>query len=109
MQLILAHWHCILPVLIILVAMIFMRDKDKEKKDGNGTTKDVTTILQNDEDKNQETVNHAVSWSSKFQDDYPSYILLPNDTSHSVSEGDLNRNRLGNTQPLAVQQDGQYA
>lgn len=33
MQILLAHWHCILPVLGIVVAMFFMRDKDKEKKE----------------------------------------------------------------------------
>lgn len=30
MDLLLAHWHCILPALIIVVAMFFMKDKNKD-------------------------------------------------------------------------------
>lgn len=30
MDLLLSHWHCILPVFIIILAMIFMRDKKKD-------------------------------------------------------------------------------
>jgi hypothetical protein len=33
MELLLSHWHCILPVIGIVVAMFFMRDKNKDKKD----------------------------------------------------------------------------
>lgn len=32
MELLLSHWHCILPVVAIVVAMLFMREKP-EKKD----------------------------------------------------------------------------
>lgn len=32
MELLLSHWHCILPVVAIAVAMLFMREKP-EKKD----------------------------------------------------------------------------
>jgi hypothetical protein len=31
MSFLLSHWHCILPIAAIGVAMIFMRDKPKEK------------------------------------------------------------------------------
>lgn len=47
MQILLTHWHCILPVLGIVVAMFFMRDKDKGKKDSHNTEKSVTTPPQN--------------------------------------------------------------
>lgn len=30
MDLLFSHWHCILPVFIIILAMIFMRDKKKD-------------------------------------------------------------------------------
>jgi hypothetical protein len=30
MELLLSHWHCILPVALIAVAMLFMRDKPRE-------------------------------------------------------------------------------
>lgn len=33
MNLLLAHWHCILPALIIVVAMFLMRDKKKDGED----------------------------------------------------------------------------
>ncbi|MPM84705.1 hypothetical protein SDC9_131778 [bioreactor metagenome] len=33
MEFLLSHWHCILPVIGIGVAMFFMRDKNKDKKD----------------------------------------------------------------------------
>jgi hypothetical protein len=33
MEFLLSHWHCILPAIGIAVAMFFMRDKDKGKKD----------------------------------------------------------------------------
>lgn len=33
MEFLLYHWHCILPVIGIVVAMFFMRDKKKDKKD----------------------------------------------------------------------------
>ncbi len=39
MEILLAHWHCILPVLGIVVAMFFMRDKDKEKKGSDDSGK----------------------------------------------------------------------
>jgi hypothetical protein len=32
MSFLLSHWHCIVPIVGIAVAMIFMRDKPKEKK-----------------------------------------------------------------------------
>lgn len=35
MQFLLNHWHCILPVLGIVIAIPFMRDKPKEKKKNN--------------------------------------------------------------------------
>jgi hypothetical protein len=35
MEFLLSHWHCILPAIGIAVAMFFMRDKDKGKKDDN--------------------------------------------------------------------------
>ena len=50
MQLLLAHWHCILPVIVIVGAMLFMKDKDKEKKDGSDTIKGAATLPPNDED-----------------------------------------------------------
>lgn len=32
MQLLLSHWHCILPVFVIVIALFFMREKsDKDK------------------------------------------------------------------------------
>lgn len=32
MELLLSHWHCILPVIIIAAALFFMREKpDKDK------------------------------------------------------------------------------
>lgn len=31
-ELLLYHWHCILPVVGIIAAMIFMRDKDKNRR-----------------------------------------------------------------------------
>jgi prolipoprotein diacylglyceryltransferase len=37
MQFLLIHWHCILPVLGILAAIFFMRDKPREKKTNNDT------------------------------------------------------------------------
>ncbi len=30
MGLLLSHWHCILPVFIIVIAMFFMREKPKK-------------------------------------------------------------------------------
>lgn len=33
MNFLLSHWHCILPLATIIVAVIFMRDKTKSKKD----------------------------------------------------------------------------
>jgi hypothetical protein len=39
MDLLLSHWHCILPVAAILVAMAFMRSKEAksgEEENGNG-------------------------------------------------------------------------
>lgn len=51
MQILLDHWHCILPVLGIVAAMFFMkRDKDKEKKDGYNAEESVKTIPQNYKD-----------------------------------------------------------
>lgn len=35
MQFLLSHWHCILPVLGVLAAFFFMRDKPREKKTDN--------------------------------------------------------------------------
>jgi hypothetical protein len=32
MQFLFSHWHCILPVAGIGIAMLFMRDKPKKKK-----------------------------------------------------------------------------
>jgi hypothetical protein len=32
MQFLLSHWHCILPVVGIGIALFFMREKPKEKK-----------------------------------------------------------------------------
>jgi len=32
MQFLLSHWHCILPVVGIGVALFFMREKPKDKK-----------------------------------------------------------------------------
>lgn len=31
MEFLLSHWHCILPIAGIAVAMLFMRDKSKDK------------------------------------------------------------------------------
>lgn len=31
MEFLLSHWHCILPVVGIVVALFFMRDKPKNK------------------------------------------------------------------------------
>jgi hypothetical protein len=31
MEFLLSHWHCILPIAGIAVAMLFMRDKPKDK------------------------------------------------------------------------------
>lgn len=33
MEFLLSHWHCILPVIGIGVAMFFMRDKNKDMND----------------------------------------------------------------------------
>lgn len=32
MEFILSHWHCILPIAAIGIAMFFMRDKTKSEK-----------------------------------------------------------------------------
>ncbi len=32
MEILLSHWHCILPVLFIGAGMFFMRDKSKSEK-----------------------------------------------------------------------------
>ena len=47
MEFLLSHWHCILPVLGIALAMFFMRDKSKQKNDDRDTSKNTTTIRQN--------------------------------------------------------------
>lgn len=31
MNFLLSHWHCILPIVAIIVGIIFMRDKPKSK------------------------------------------------------------------------------
>ena len=50
MEFLLSHWHCILPVVGIAVAMFLMRNKNKEKKDGHHTLNDTAVVLQNDKD-----------------------------------------------------------
>lgn len=47
-ELILNHWHCFLPVIAIITAMFFMRDKDadgkqKDKKNEAGKDKEINT------------------------------------------------------------------
>ena len=38
MEFLLSHWHCILPVVGIVIAMFLMREKPaKEKNDGKAT------------------------------------------------------------------------
>lgn len=38
MQVLLSHWHCILPILAIVAAMIFMnRGKSNKKSKNDGT------------------------------------------------------------------------
>jgi hypothetical protein len=32
MQLLLSHWHCVLPIIAIAAAAFFMRDKPKTKR-----------------------------------------------------------------------------
>jgi hypothetical protein len=36
MQFIFSHWHCVLPIVGIAVAMIFMRDKSKKEDKPDG-------------------------------------------------------------------------
>ena len=38
MELLVRHWHCILPVIGIVLAFFFMREKPKEKKRRSDTT-----------------------------------------------------------------------
>lgn len=40
MALLISHWHCIIPAVAILFAMVFLRDKDsgKDKKGENQNT-----------------------------------------------------------------------
>lgn len=40
MGFLLSHWHCILPIVGVVAAMFFMRDKGGRKNDG--TTHDIT-------------------------------------------------------------------
>jgi len=47
MGFLLSHWHCILPIVGIIVAMFFMRDKKKERPH---TSKDI--IATSDSQKN---------------------------------------------------------
>ena len=37
MDILISHWHCIIPAIAILFAMVFLRDKDsgKDKKGEN--------------------------------------------------------------------------
>jgi preprotein translocase subunit YajC len=48
MQFLLSHWHCILPVVGIGIAFIFMRDKPKNKK--TDETKNQAVIPQQNND-----------------------------------------------------------
>jgi hypothetical protein len=38
MELLVRHWHCILPIIGIVLAFLYMRKKPKEKKDRDDTT-----------------------------------------------------------------------
>lgn len=46
MEFLLSHWHCILPVVGIVVAFFFIRDKPKEENDD----RDAAAIPQNNRD-----------------------------------------------------------
>jgi hypothetical protein len=48
MEFLLSHWHCILPVVGIAVAMFFLWGKDKGKRDD--TTRDVSIAPRNNRD-----------------------------------------------------------
>lgn len=41
MVFLLSHWHCILPVAGIIIAMFLMRDKSDSKKKGGNKGEDV--------------------------------------------------------------------
>lgn len=41
MEILLSHWHCILPAIAIVIGVIFMnRDKSKEKSDRDAAAKE---------------------------------------------------------------------
>ena len=39
MDILINHWHCIIPVVVMLLAMFFLRSKDSDKNQ-NGENKD---------------------------------------------------------------------
>jgi hypothetical protein len=48
MQALLSHWHCIIPVVGIGIAMLFIREKPKKKKKGEQNNKAVIPQQNND-------------------------------------------------------------
>lgn len=50
MELLLGHWHCLLPVLVIGVAIFFMRDTGRQKRDGRHSSEDTMISRKDDED-----------------------------------------------------------
>lgn len=50
MEFLLSHWHCILPVIGIVGAMFFMRDRSKDKKGDYNVDHDAAVIPQDNSD-----------------------------------------------------------
>ena len=50
MEFLLSHWHCILPVIGIVGAMFFMRDRSKDKKGDYNAAHDAAVIPQDNRD-----------------------------------------------------------
>lgn len=50
MEFLLSHWHCMLPVIGIVGALFFMRDRSKDKKGDYNADHDATVIPQDNSD-----------------------------------------------------------